>query len=82
MRKSLCGAKIWCDWALEGPLKDRLYEYIGTGHVKGEVVYEFHPYKRKGYPVILSYERISLMVTYFKPFLIDSVEFLGGPGAA
>lgn len=71
----LCGATIWCDWSMGGPLKDRLFEYVGTLTIKNEVAYQFNPHKRKGYPMILTYDRVSNMVHYFKPFLIDPIEF-------
>lgn len=73
--KRLCGARLWIDWTNKGPVVDRLFEYTGTAHVNGEVVYAFHPYKRKGYPLLMTFQQLNLRLNYFKPFLIDNQQF-------
>lgn len=74
----LCGANIWIDWSLGGPLKDRLFEFTGTGRVNYEIIYQFVPYKRRGYPTLLTYDQITKSIGLFKPFLITPDDFLKG----
>lgn len=69
-----CGANLWCDWTWPGPLRDRLWEYIGKGSVNGIVVYQWIPYKRRGNPLILSMDDMYNRLKIFRPFLISTDE--------
>jgi hypothetical protein len=73
---TLCGANIWYEAGLRGlPLKDRLFEYVGPANIKGSACYQFLPYKRKGYPIIVPVDMLD--VSPVKPLLIDTKCFLG-----
>lgn len=78
VQPKLCGATIWIDWTMGGPIKDRLFEFMGTGRVNHEIIYQFVPYKRRGYPRIVTYDQLSRSINLFKPFLITPEDFLKG----
>jgi hypothetical protein len=84
--KHIGGARLWCDWTrFPTPLKDRLYEFVGTGSVRGEMVWQFIPYKRPGHPVLRTYDELARLMPHFKPFCISTdafnAELNGGPNA-
>jgi hypothetical protein len=75
--KHIGGARLWCDWGLYPmQLKRRLYEFVGTGSVKGEMVWQFVPYKRAGHPVLRTYDELTRLMPHFKPFCISTEAFM------
>lgn len=85
--KHIGGARLWCDWRLfPAPLKDRLWEFVGTGLFKGEMVWQFVPYKRLGQPKLLTYDELGRLNPHFKPFCVSTESFFtelnGGPHAS
>ena len=78
----LVGAHLWIDWRLGGPIKDRLWEFMGTGIVRGEISYQFIPYKRRGYPLVVTHTQAMNDSQFFKPFLITPEDFIGASNGA
>jgi hypothetical protein len=75
--KKIAGAHIWIDWALVGPMKDRMFKFMGTHYVGGRVYYNFAPYNRVGKVMMCDWDTLCAMTRFFKPLLITPADMYG-----
>lgn len=74
----LCGAHIWALWQrlpLTGAQLS-LFRYAGIDEQYGYVSYKFEAYGAPGCTMSLSYKGLRDLAHSFRPFLIDSAEFM------
>lgn len=77
--KRLLGAEIWANWASYNgrPTELSLWRYMGFREDKGVVIYQWQSIEGPYAMLEGTYQHIAKNKDLFRPFLIDTEDFLG-----